>query len=335
MTPLLPQPWEEDEQRDREMVTEEDVDRLGMVESSGTVTGLVASRAEPLPPSALADLRTTAMNVPVDVMQRGLKEYDERRTAFRDWLLSKMETGVHFGVPPGCEPPKNVDPKQWKSKPSLYKAGAELVVDLMGVEPKYSADEMVITQLGEKAAGVICIKCELFDQAGKLKGEGRGCYVVGENKRMSLNGGIKQADKRAMVDAVLNTYRLSDLFTQDIEDNTVPPLRNPTQQEGAPKAAPRGETNEQKKPHFNKLVLTWRKAKGFDDCFPDTKELAKLKPSERETIKQRQAEARQYFLRWSVSTLGRGDAWEPGNLDNWSMQDIAAAIAAVNEELGG
>ncbi len=287
---------------------------------------------QPAPLQALADLRTVAMGAMTpEALQRGLDAYAENRKVFRNWLLSHLVQGVHYGFPPGCEPPRNVDPAQWQAKPSLYKGGAELVADLMHVRAEYIDDELVIKQLGEKAQNSIVFKCLLRDRHGNLVGEGRGAYTLGERKGMGINATIKMAEKRSLVDAVLNAYRLSDLFTQDMEDGHPVPLRNPAQQENAPKAPPRGETNESKKPPFNKLVLSWRQAHGYDDAYPDASALARMKPSDREVIKQRQAEAKQRFLSWSAEIVGRGPNWNPGSLDNWTTADIAAAQAALDE----
>ena len=171
----------------------------------------------------------------VEDQRKGLAEYDARRGFFRKWLLSHLIEGVHYGFPPGCEPkydadgnilvwskPKkkmvSISPKQWQPKPSLYKAGALLIVDLLKIKVQYNADAEAWLQMGSKA-GMSVIRCTIFDHgSGKEMGQGHGIFEVGQ-KGMNANAAIKMAEKCALINAVINTIPImSDLFTQDIED---------------------------------------------------------------------------------------------------------------------
>ena len=181
---------------------------------------------------ALADLRQAAFTMPVPLLRQALAEYDEQRQELRDFLLSKMQEGVHYAYPPKLEPKYDehgnmkvwnkqsnsydlVSPKNWRPKQSLYKAGGEMVCDLMGVRCEFSADAEAWHQLGSPKETFVMV-CRLHSRAtGELLGEGRGVRNVGQ-KGGDANNAIKMAQKCAMVDAVLTTYGLSDLFTQDI-----------------------------------------------------------------------------------------------------------------------
>lgn len=225
--------------------------------------------------SALVDLRARAMSVPTPVMQQALAEYSDRRRTFRSWLKSQLIEGVHFGFPPGCEPrPSNET--QWKSKPSLYKAGSEFVCDLMGVRTEYEADRLGWEQAGSKPGMFIYI-CRLYSRStNELIGEGRGCYSIGY-KKMADNAIIKMAEKSARVDAVLNAYGLSDLFTQDIDDDppAPPDITPPAQKKDAPKAAPRGQRTEVEIATENQRLL-----KELFKKFKDTRTPERATPSE-------------------------------------------------------
>lgn len=192
----------------------------------------------PAPSSSLTDLRQLAMGVPTAVMQAALAEYVEKRKTLREWLLDQMEEGVHYGVPPGCEPRSVVNPRQWKHKPSLYKAGAELVIDLMGLRQEYEADAVAWQQMGSEK-GTAVFKCRLISRAtGQEVGQGVGAGKVGR-KSADENKAVKDAQKRAMVAAVLNAYGLSDLFVADLEDYAPPAYENPTMNPAAPLAPTR------------------------------------------------------------------------------------------------
>lgn len=192
--------------------------------------------------------------LPVREMQITLAEYDVRRQAFRRWLLSQLVEGVHYGIPPGCEPTmrngvQTTPIQQWRHKPSLYKAGADFLCDLIMVDPSFEPDMDSWKMLGG-ISGTVVIRCRLLSRGdspffpgrpkGEIIGEGRGAGVNGVKKR-DANGAVKIAQKCAKVDAVINALGISDLFTQDLEDKASPPMPAPDADESAPKVAPRAE----------------------------------------------------------------------------------------------
>lgn len=200
------------------------------------------------PSHPLADLRHAAMSVPIERITELLGDYMGRRTAFREWLVQQLVQGIHYGVAPGCEPRGEVNPLQWRHKPSLYKAGAEFICDLMNVRGKYAADMAASQQLGEEQPGnkqiaprYFVYKCELISRSTKeVLGEGTGARQLGQ-KGGDVNNSVKMAQKNALVAAVINVYSLSDLFTQDREPDE---FANPEVEPNAPKTAPRAERAE-------------------------------------------------------------------------------------------
>lgn len=212
----------------------------------------------------VTDLRSGLMLMNPELMPVAFAEHMQRRKTMRDLIRGQLTEGTHFGYPPGCEPPqrkmlnnvecfkqltKDKDGKwqekwipvvQWSHKPSLYKAGAEFVVDLMHLRSSWESDLAGWEQLG-KPKETFVRTCKVYSRStGELIGEGTGCRRVGERGMSSANAAIKMADKSALVAAVLNAYGLSDLFTQDTEDEGVRPGEAPDKRENAPEAKPRG-----------------------------------------------------------------------------------------------
>lgn len=210
-----------------------------------------------------ADLRMGLMRLPVPEMQSTLDEYGRRREAFRKWLFDNLKEGVHFGYPPGCKPVLNEDgdmlvtswqdgkkkvtvvtKDQWQAKPSLYEAGADLLIDLLMLRAEFDPDSELWRQAGG-LPGRYFYRCRLFDQAGKLIGEGYGASQSEDKNTRNgqpLNLAVKIAKKRSKVDAIKNTYGLSDLFTQDLEEDDdsrtpKPPAADPNQPTVPPRAA--------------------------------------------------------------------------------------------------
>lgn len=205
---------------------------------------------------ALRDFRSGFMMLDPERMKAALTEYDARRDTFRDWLLSKLIVGLHFGFPPGCEPRKNaagqvVDKKgnvvpdsSWRSKPSLYKAGADFVCDLLGVRDEYRPDSEGWIQAGSNAGTFVSV-CTLHSRmTAEVVGMGRGLAKTAD-EQLGANSALKKSEKRAKVAAVLNAYSLADLFSQDLEDGPPGPSNEtPAAKPGAPKSHPRGKRAE-------------------------------------------------------------------------------------------
>lgn len=249
-----------------------------------------AGRAEP--PSIPPDMRAGLMMLPREQQAIVAAEYVDRRKAFRDWLRSQLIEGVHYGYPPKLAPKFDKDgnalvsawnkkanegkggyetttvaPNSWTMKPSLYKAGADFVCDLLVARDEYEADMLGWEQLG-KPKETFVYACRLYSRAnGDLIGEGRGVRSVGQ-KGGDANNAIKMAKKSAKVDAVLNAYGLSDLFTQDTDE---PPQRgpeneSPKQAPNAPQAHARGEAPIQRPTaaEMKKLCGVWKKFMGVE-----------------------------------------------------------------------
>lgn len=245
---------------------------------------------ETRPNTLLADLREYAMALPPEQIVGAMEEYMLSRTTFRDWLLSKLEPGVHYGYPPGCEPtfqhreagewgPAGIYYKgfkgwfhegQWKPRPSFYQSGADFVIDLMGLQPLSNPDEVAQRMIGKPC---LVYRCDLHSRATDKKiGEGHGAREIGQ-KGGDLNNCVKMAVKAAKVAAVLNTYGLSDLFTQDLEDGPPGPKEAPDtpRNQNQPKVPPR---NERKPPEvtgddMKRLGASWCKFQGvtvFNDA---------------------------------------------------------------------
>ena len=173
----------------------------------------------------IVDFKNGVQLLSVEEQKLFLAEYTEKRNHFRAWLMSQLVSGVHYGYPPGCEPKLDrqgrplIDKKQWTAKPSLYKAGAHFIIELMKVRAVYEPD-METWEMAGKVAGLIFRKCRILNPAtGDTLGEGSGAYLIGK-KQMDANAAIKMAEKNSATSAVINTFALADLFTQDLEDQT-------------------------------------------------------------------------------------------------------------------
>ena len=159
-------------------------------------------------------------------------------------MKATMKKDVHFGTIPGCP------------KPSLYKAGAEVIMALFSL-----STDPIVTDLSKDREIRYQVKVNITNRDGKFIGSGIGECSSAEEKYMwrsavcteefeatlesmrrikfkkdrykgtveqiqqvRVNPGdmantiLKMAKKRALIDAVLTATGASDIFSQDIED---------------------------------------------------------------------------------------------------------------------
>lgn len=162
---------------------------------------------------------------------------------FKDFIRAELKDGVDYGIIPKVD------------KPCLFKAGGEKAQMLLGLTPQYKLlhREFIPNQKHEYKAWNDTTKkyetkesirnyycwewsCELWHGDVKV-GEGVGAgnseerkfvsqYEKGENPNSLANTIMKLSKKRAFMDAILGVSGLSDLFTQDLdEDETIKKLK--------------------------------------------------------------------------------------------------------------
>ena len=172
-------------------------------------------------------------------------EYIERQVAdiaaFQSALHRLLREGLDYGTIRGTQ------------RPTLYKAGAEKVCRILGVEAQY-AIERVEDWDAEPPFFDYEITCSLYKIGSGMRigmgvgscntAETRYRYVWRDGARVvdpetpsKKNTCLKMAKKRALVDAVLGYATLSDVFAQDLEDLDIAPRsggRAPAQSRAAP-----------------------------------------------------------------------------------------------------
>lgn len=150
----------------------------------------------------------TQANQKTQDLRAMLDHENEKRALINEFIEKNLTAGTDFG---------SIEIRGVQSKPSLFKPGSEKMCNLFRLTPKFERDDDTWEMLGKKA-GVICFKCELVDQTGKIVGEGRGTATTAIQADFDVNKQVKIAEKRAQIDAVLRVFALSERFTQDIED---------------------------------------------------------------------------------------------------------------------
>ena len=189
-------------------------------------------------------------------------------------LMSKvLKKNEHYGIIPGT------------SKPTLYKAGAEIIAQAFGIHPEF---EIKKTNL-EGGHIEYEILCKMYRNSDGMKlAEGVGSCssmeskyrwrtikkfnpetkkqeetrIENPNREDQYNTVLKMAKKRAFLDAVITTTGASDFVTQDLED--LPEKENPYKTEvemidTIEKLTKHYEQNKGRGAEFDKAILERKK----------------------------------------------------------------------------
>ncbi len=140
-------------------------------------------------------------------LETKIKNQIERRELLYGYAKSSMRNGVDYFIIDG--------------KKSLGKAGAEKICSLFGVEigePEVHLGTMAALPEAQVKAGAIVYMITLYSPSKERIGSGLGARKITQDGG-DINKTVKMAKKSALIDAVLSTFGLSDLFSQDLEEN--------------------------------------------------------------------------------------------------------------------
>ena len=161
------------------------------------------------------DISQTEVTTAPDKIEQAISHYG----LLTQYVARVLKDGIDYGIIRGTK------------KPTLYKAGAEKLIQLFNLRPEFTLVDKVQDWTGE-AHGMkeplffYSYRCVLHfpKVCGNPVGEGSGsCNSLeakyrGSNWRFELVNTIyKMAQKRALVAAVLVTCGASEYFTQDLE----------------------------------------------------------------------------------------------------------------------
>lgn len=128
-----------------------------------------------------------------------------------------LKRDVDFGVIPKTK------------SPSLFKSGAEKVCLAFGLMKRFTV-ESAIEQGGKEPFFFYRVRCDLIkvaqDGTEYVFSNGHGSANTGERRNGfngpfdAANSSLKMAEKRALVAAAISLANLSDLFSQDLENES-------------------------------------------------------------------------------------------------------------------
>ncbi len=195
------------------VVTESLSDGAMVLHPDGTQTKLAEFRKALTDGSDLAEalhvgLHTSGgswMDSDPEMLEQSLARRRKNRAALMDWLWGALVQGVDYGQIKATQ------------KPSLWQPGAEKLCGYLDLIPSFPDAERYVQVAAEGGKiGDIVVRCYLTDSTGRMVGEGMGAREPEQTPK--LNDRIKMAQKSALIDAVKRCAGLSEVFSQDNDD---------------------------------------------------------------------------------------------------------------------
>jgi len=162
-----------------------------------------------------------------------IQEAEQELIELQEFIKGQMKENTDFGIIPGV------------SKPSLWKPGAEKLVNFHGLSVEYKESPSTIRDWDNNFFN-FDYKCKLTSGRGRII-QGVGSCNNREKKYDKQDGYTivntiqKMAKKRAFIDAVLTATRASFYFTQDMEE-----VNNNREEENKIEKAPTSKPTEKK-----------------------------------------------------------------------------------------
>jgi hypothetical protein len=168
-----------------------------------------ATAAGPLSVHEAGGRAISPLDMPPQVFKAAVERRQTNRDTMTEWIRSQLVEGVDFGRI------WSKKRQEW-SRPSLWKPGAEKICGLLGVIPTFpDHDKYVDASFNGQVIELVVLRCEIVDEAGNVLAKGVGSRRVDYG---DVNKALKMASKSAHIDATLRLAGLSEIFTQDIED---------------------------------------------------------------------------------------------------------------------
>jgi hypothetical protein len=162
----------------------------------------------------------TTMDLPAETFTNALNRREQNRKTLLKWIQDNLQPDIHYGrlhLDERCQYARAGIPfrcsnfSHW-SRPMLFKGGAELIINVLGLAVCYpNLYQYELACVHKQEISRVILKCELKTNNGTVVSEGSGARHI-RDEGWSLNKAIKMAAKSAMIDATIQVSGLSGIF---------------------------------------------------------------------------------------------------------------------------
>ena len=172
------------------------------------------------PSGSISIFPVTPLDMPAETFTNALNRREQNRKTLLKWIQDNLLVEIHYGrlhLDQRCKYARAGIPfrcstfSHW-SRPMLFKGGAELIINVLGLTACYpNLYQYELACVHKMEISRVILKCELKTNNGTIVSEGNGARHI-RDEGWSLNKAIKMAAKSAMIDATIQVSGLSGVF---------------------------------------------------------------------------------------------------------------------------
>ncbi|MBU1387819.1 MAG: hypothetical protein KKE62_06380 [Proteobacteria bacterium] len=189
------------------------------------------------PSGSISVFPSSPLDFPAETFVNSLNRREQNRKTLLKWIQDNLQPRIHYGrvhLDEWCKyaragiPDRCSNFSHW-SRPMLFKGGAELIINVLGLTACYpNLYQYELACVHKQEISRVILKCELKANNGTVVAEGSSARNI-RDEGSNLNKAIKMAAKSAMIDATIQVSGLTGVFIkthQHTLKNNLPDIAN-------------------------------------------------------------------------------------------------------------
>jgi len=172
------------------------------------------------PSGSISVFPSSPLDLPSETFINALNRREQNRKTLLKWIQDNLQVDIHYGrlhLDQRCPYARAGIPfrcstfSHW-SRPMLFKGGAELIINVLGLTACYpNLYQYELACVHKQEISRVILKCELKTNNGTVVAQGSGARHI-RDEGWSLNKAVRMAAKSAMIDATIQVSGLSGVF---------------------------------------------------------------------------------------------------------------------------
>ena len=174
------------------------------------------------PSGSISIFPVTPLDLPAETFTNALNRREQNRKTLLKWIQDNLQENTHYGrvhLDQRCPYARAGIPfrcstfSHW-SRPMLFKGGAELIINVLGLTACYpNLYQYELACVHKQEITRVILKCELKTSNGTVVSEGSAARHI-RDEGWSLNNAVRMAAKSAFIDATIQVSGLSGVFVK-------------------------------------------------------------------------------------------------------------------------
>ncbi len=174
------------------------------------------------PSGSISVFPSSPLDLPGETFTNALNRREQNRKTLLKWIQDNLQPDIHYGrlhLDERCPYARAGIPfrcsnfSHW-SRPMLFKGGAELIINVLGLTACYpNLYQYELACVHKQGISRVILKCELKTSNGTVVAEDSGARHI-RDEGWNLNKAIRMAAKSAMIGATIQVSGLSGVFVK-------------------------------------------------------------------------------------------------------------------------